>query len=400
MRFHYTAADSKGSISDGNIEAKDTTEVLKLLSGKGLRPISLKVLKGETGKKFFGQTITIEDKVFLTKYLALMLKAGTDLFKAIDILIKDFEKPALKAILTEIRNTLEKGQPFYITFTKYPQYFSPVFINLVKAGEISGNLESVFFNLSYALGKEQELRNKIKSALIYPIILLSLSLLILLLLVTFSLPKIANIFVTSGFKIPTFSKIVFSTGLFFNQYVWFILPAVILLIVIGRVLFVKVESIRKIFNRFVNKIPVIKKALKEIALQRFASTLSLLMKAGLPILDSLEITAGAVGSDELKESLLRISREGVAKGLTIGEAFRRETVFPLVVSNLIAVSEEAGHTEDILRTLGEFYESEIDTIVKSLVSFLEPILLLFIGIVIGTIALSIIVPMYQLVGSI
>lgn len=402
MKFHFIAIDPKNQMVEEEVEAGSTTEVLGILAGRGLKPISLKTLKGEKLKnsKFFGQKVSVEDKVFLTKYLSLMLRAGTDLFRAINILIQDFDKPSLKNILVEIKNSLEKGQPFYTTFAKYPNHFSNVFISLVRSGEASGNLESVFNNLSVAMEKEQELRGKIKSALIYPVILLVMSISILFLLVSFSLPKIANVFLSSGFNPPLFSRIVLTTGLFLNKYFILILVGLALVVLIIWILLTKVSATKKIFQHFLSKLPVVGELLKKIALQRFASTLSLLMRAGLPILDSLEITADVVGLTEIREGLLRISREGIAKGLTIGDAFRREPMFPLVVSNLIAVSERAGHTEDILKTLSDFYEKEIDSSVKNLVSFLEPAMLLFIGVIIGFIALAIIVPMYQLVGNI
>jgi type IV pilus assembly protein PilC len=402
MLFHYIASQSDGKILEGDVESQGVAEALEFLASRGLRPVSLKVVKGfrEIGKgRIFGHKITIEDKVFLTKYLALMLKVGTDLFKAIDILIVDFDKPAVKSLLMEIRGSLEKGQPFYATFAKYPKHFSTVFVNLVKAGEASGNLERVFGELSVSLQKEQDLRHKIRSALTYPILLLLLSSAMLAFLVTFALPKIANVFISSGVKPPTFSRIVFSVGLFLNEYLFYILGLVIILGFSVWYVFSKTIAGRRIINRFFVKIPVIKDILKQLAFQRFASTLGSLLAAGLPILDSLEITADAVGYEELKDSLIRISREGIAKGLTIGDAFRRESIFPRVVANLVAISEKAGHIEDILGTLANFYEAEIETSIKIMISFLEPVMLMGIGAIIGTIALAIIVPVYQLVGQ-
>ncbi len=401
MKFHYVASDPTGKIIEDNFEALNSYDVLNSLAKKGLRPISIKIVRNVdiSFKKFFGQKVTIEDKIFLTKYLSLMLRAGTDLFKAITILIQDFEKPVLKALLIEIRNTLEKGQPFYVTFSKYPRYFSTVFVSLIKAGEVSGSLEEVFYNLSVSLQKDQELYGRVRSAFVYPIILMSVSALILLLLVSFALPKVADVFMKSGFKIPLFSKVVFTVGLFVNDYKLIIFPGLFISVISLYYFFAKTIPGRKIVSRFINKTPIINRVMKEMALQRFASTLASLMKAGLPILDSLEITADSVGSEELRESLLRISREGIAKGLTIGEAFRKEPYFPMTITNLIAVSEKAGHTEEILNTLADFYTTEIDGRVKNLVAFLEPILLLIIGVIIGTIALAVIVPVYQLVGG-
>ena len=403
MRFRYTASQADDKITEGTIEAATPAEVLAYLGSRGLKPISLKV-SGGIGEKSFGKvfkkSISVSDKIFLTKYLSLMLRVGTDLFKAIGVLIEDFDKPAIKALLLEIRSNLEKGNPFYTTFLKYPKYFSPVFVNLIKAGEASGNLERILGELSVSLEKENDLRHKVKSALIYPIILVLLSFVILILLISVVLPKIANVFLSGGMEPPLFSKIVFTTGIFINQYIWFFLGGLIIFGVGNWYFFSNTLAGRKIFHHFISKLPVISQVLEKIALQRFASTFSSLLRAGLPILDSLEITAQVAGFEGLKDALIRISREGVAKGLTIGDAFRRETIFPRVVVNLIAISERAGHMEDILLTLADFYESEVESSVKTLVSFLEPILLLGIGVIIGTIALSIIMPVYQLVGAV
>lgn len=402
MRFHYTATQSNGQFVEGDIESGSPNEVLGILTGKGLRPVSIKVYRGvgAAGFRFFGQSISLSEKIFLTRYLALMLRAGTDLFKAIDILINDLDKPAIKAFLFEIKSNLEKGNPFYATFAKYPKYFPPVFINLVKAGEASGNLTESLDNLSVSLTKEQELKNKIRGALIYPIILLTTSFLMLLLLITFALPKIANIFISAGITPPLFSRIVFSVGLFLNDNAVIVFPLVAGAAVGGWYFFTKVYLGRRIISVVGGHLPVLKKVLEQLAIQRFASTFASLMKAGIPIINSLEVTADAVGSENLKMALQRIAREGIAKGLTIGEAFRREPVFPLVVTNLIAISEHAGHTEEILRTLAGFYEMEVDSAIKTLVAFIEPSLLLIIGVLIGTIAISVIVPIYQLVGGI
>ncbi|MDP3947294.1 MAG: type II secretion system F family protein [bacterium] len=402
MIFHYIASQPNGKIVEGEADAVGPAEVLEQLAMKGLRPVSIKAVKGAAtagGRRIFSSSITVTDKVFLATYLALILKVGTDLFRAIDILIADFDKPAVKALLLEVRANLEKGQPFYVTFAKYPRFFSSVFVNLIRAGEASGNLDQIFHDLSMSLAKEQELRNRIRSAMVYPILLFIVAAIILIVLVGVAIPRISEVFASSGFEPPFFSRIVFAVGGVIGRFIWLFLA-----LMAGGVAFIAYASRvsvsgRKIIAHFAARIPVISGVLKRIALQRFAATLSSLMRAGLPILEAIEITADAVGSVDLEASLRRISREGIAKGLTIGDAFRREASFPKVVTNLIAISEKAGHVEDILKTLADFYESEIDTSVKTLVSVLEPLMLLMIGVVVGTIALAVIVPIYQLVGQ-
>ncbi|KKR12209.1 MAG: 3-isopropylmalate dehydrogenase [Candidatus Wolfebacteria bacterium GW2011_GWC2_39_22] len=402
MKFTYTAIKQDGKMVSGEMEAQGAAQVLEFIASQGLRPVSLKKESAEQAAskaRFLQSNITIGDKIFLTKYLALMLRIGTDLFKAIDILIADFDKPAVRVLLYEIRANLEKGQPFHVAFEKYPKYFTSVFVNLVKAGEQSGNLEKTFEQLSVNLQREQSLRQEVKSALTYPVILVGVASLVVLLLVSFALPKISKLFVDSATVPPLFSRIVFGIGLFLNQYIW-----IILILVIGggmgaMFLVKNNDAVRKVFQHFMRRLPLIGPLLRKIAIQRFALTLSSLFQSGLPILEALAITADAVGDAELRDAINRIAKEGIEKGLTIGDAFKREPAFPKVVTNLVAISEKSGNLASILETLAEFYEAEIKTSVKVLVSFLEPVLLLTIGVVVGTIALAIIVPVYQLMGN-
>lgn len=407
MRFQYIASTLEGKMMEGSLEAESPTAVLDWMAEKGLKPVSIKAV-GKAGlhERWWQnvlpgkQVISIEDKVFLTKYLALMLRVGADLFRAIDILIADLEKPAMKNFLVEIRDNLSKGQPFYATFTRYPKYFSKVFVGLIKAGEASGSLQEVFSMLSVSLEKENELRGKIKSALTYPLVLIGMSFVVMYLMLTLVLPKIAKTFISGGTEIPTFSKIVFGVGLFLGKYTLFIAPAIILGVFGTWFFFAKTSVGRRALERILHRTPVIKGILFKLALQRFTSTMASLLRSGTPILEAIETTADAVGSSEVRAALLRISREGISKGLTVGEAFRREPIFPRVVVNLIAISEKSGHMEEVLETLSNFYSSESDSSLKTLVSLLEPILLILIGIMVAVIALAIIVPVLQLTANI
>ena len=396
MRFRYIASQPDGRIMESDLEAKDIPEVLSYLRGNSLTPVSVIPIEKAQRWKLFQRKITITDQIFLSKYLSLMLKIGTSLLEAINVLIADFRKPAMKDVLLEIKSSLEAGKPFYTTFARRERTFSPVYVNLVRAGEASGNLEKVFEDLTDSLSKQKELNDQVKSALIYPILLLGGSVLILSFLIIYALPKISKVFVEGGFEPPLFSRIVFQVGAFLSSNGLYILG---FLVAVGAVSLFGYRT-SAAFKRFVvsivTEIPLIREVVLKIGLQRFASTLSALIKAGVPITEALEITAKAVGNPALREALIRVDREGLAKGLTVGEAFRRERVFPQTVTNLMAISERAGHLEEVLGTLSEFYIKEIDASVKSLVAVLEPVLLLFIGAVIGVIALAIIIPIYQL----
>jgi type II secretory pathway component PulF len=401
MLYRYVASDKTGKIAESQMEAEDLNQVLQYLSGRELQPISVKPLKEEQVglRRFFGRRISMSDKVFLTKYLALMMKVGTDLLSAINILILDFDKPAVRNFLLEVRENLSRGRPFYRAFEGREDIFSPTFINMIKAAEASGNLQQTFEDLSVSLVREADLKSHIRAALIYPIILLSLTSAIVIFLVTFALPKVAKVFTDTGVQPPLFSRIVFAVGLFIGNNIIVIVS--ILAGVIAAVVYAYYKTVfgRRLFSRLFSSLPLIKNIYRELAVQQFTSTMSSLMKAGLPIVETIRVAADTVGFAEYKFSLERIANEGLAKGLTIGDAFKREIVFPKTVVNLIAISEKAGHLEEVLATLADFYASTVDSGIKTLVSLLEPLLLLVMGLIVATIAISIIIPIYQLTAQ-
>ncbi len=396
MLYHYIASDASGAVIESDFDAENLDVLLQYLAGRNLKPIAVNSLKDSVKTSRFSGNITIADKVFLAKSLSLMLRVGTDLLSAIDILIADFDKPAMKSLLLEVRENLTKGKPFYEAFARYPKIFSPVFVNLVKAAEASGNLQQIFDDLSGSLESEAELRSNIRAALIYPTVLLFASLAIFTFLVTFALPKIADVFSQSGIKPPFFSRIVFGVGLFVNAHILFV--GIMAALILGPgVYFLGFTRVGKIFTiRVVSNLPFLRNVYHDLAVQRFSSTFGALMKAGLPVIQAIRITADVVGIESFRVSLMRIADEGLSKGLTIGEAFKRETVFPKVVANLIAISEKAGHLEEVLDTLAGFYATQVNSTVRAFVAILEPALLMTMGILVGGIALSIIVPIYQL----
>jgi type II secretory pathway component PulF len=267
---------------------------------------------------------------------------------------------------------------------------------MIKAAEASGNIQQTLENLSVSLSREAELKSRLRAAMVYPIVLLSLAFAIIVFLVTFALPRVAKVFTESGIKPPWFSQLVFTVGLFMGDHIFAIIAAVAA--VVGAVIYAYYKTVfgRRLFNRALSGLPVVKNIYRDLAIQRLASAMSSLMRAGLPIVETLKVAADTVGFAEYKFSLTRIAQEGLAKGLTIGDAFKREVIFPKTVTNLIAISEKAGHLEEVLATLSDFYASSVDSRIKALVSLLEPVLLLVMGLLVGLIAIAIIVPIYQL----
>ena len=402
MLFRYIAIDPQGKKREDQIEATSVNSVLIYLANQGLKPISVKPLilkKSLTQLNIGREKISLTDKVFIFKYLSLMLSIGTDLFKAIDILIEDYQVGSVRKFLMEVRYNLEKGVPFYMAFSNRPYDFSEVMVNLIKAGETSGNLEIILKQIAQDLERERELKSKIKSSLAYPAILIVVSFLMVFFLVTFLVPKMSQSFLQTGMKMPTYTKIILSVGMFLNKNVYWFFPLILISFFALYFYLAKTMSGKKFLNRLAEIVPVIRNLMDKIALERLTSILASLLKAGVSIIKAIEITAGAVGSLKFKGALLRISREYLPKGVNLGEAFKKDKVFPAVLANLMFVGEKAGHTEEILESLSHFYETEIDANLKTLVSFLEPVLLVIIGIIVGGLALAVIVPVYQMVGQ-
>jgi len=271
---------------------------------------------------------------------------------------------------------------------------------MIRAGENSGQLEKILDNLTASLEKEEEIRKKIKSALIYPALLLITAIVMLAVLVIFAIPKITKMFVSGGIKPPLFTRIVMASSNFLLENGSYLLIIISAAIISAFWLYKKNKTTEIFFKRMVQKLPLIKDIIFKRSLERLCANLSNLLSAGMPIIDSLEITSETVGHPEIKSAILRIARERTKQGLTLGESFRREPIFPQTLISLINISEKGGHTADLLKTLGEFYASEIDSSIKNALTLLEPILLFIMAFIVGGIALSVIVPIYQMIEQI
>ncbi len=401
MLFHYTAFDQRNIYIEGDVDMPTLEDVLKFLNNQRLKPIKVVPvnLKANSKKFFlFRRKISLTEQIFLFKYLGLMLKVGTDILKAVDVLMQDYSEGPVKDFLLQSRSNLEKGNPFYLTFEQNKKIFSYVTINLVKAGEKSGTLQETLEKISINLEKDKDLRAKVISALTYPIILLVMMTSLLFFLMIFLFPKMGASFMQAGLKLPAFTKVLFNVSNYFNAHMALVLFLFFTIPTLFYIYFFRTDIGQKQFSKGIRKIPPIRNFLNKMALQRLTSVLSSLIKAGMPLVDSLKVTSEAVG-----EEVFRISLSNVAKyltqGLTVGEAFRQEKEFPKYLCNLLAIGEKAGHIDEILNTLSIFYEKEIEASLKALVALIEPLMLILMGALIGGIAVSVILPMYQMLGN-
>ncbi len=401
MLYHYTAFDQRNIYVEGDVDMPTLEDVLKFLNNQRLRPVKVvPIIHKKTSKALgiFAKRISLTDQVFLFKYLGLMLKVGTDILKAVDVLMQDYSAGPIKTFLLESRSNLEKGNPFYLTFEQNNKTFNYVTINLIKAGEKSGTLQETLEKISINLEKDKDLKSKVTSAMTYPIILLVMMSVLLVFLMIFLFPKMGASFMQAGIKLPSFTKMLFNVSIYFNAHITLVLSLFIAIPTILFIFFSRTMTGQKLFSIMIRKFPPIRNFLNKMALQRLTSVLSSLIKAGMPLIESLKITSEAVGEAVFKTSLSNVSIY-LTKGLTVGEAFRQEKTFPKYLSNLLAIGEKAGHIDEILFTLSMFYEKEIESSLKALVALIEPIMLVLMGGVIGVIAVSVILPMYQMLGS-
>jgi len=401
-KYTYIASTKDGQMSEGEIEAINEGMVLTYLQKHSLFPLSIKEVKQKSlglGITFF-ERVSILDKIMFTKNLALMVKAGIGVSTAIDIMLEDAQKPLLKKIFLQVKFNLEKGRQLSDTLAAFPKHFSPVFISLLRAGEASGNLENALMQISAQLKKEHDLRKKIKSAMAYPIILLTAALGVIVLLVTLVLPRVGKIFEQSNVELPFLTKMLLGMSSFVTHQ-W--LTTLITLIIAGVLIhiFRKSEIGKSFFHGTLSRIPVVAPLIQKIALTRFNSVLFSLLKAGVPIIRALEITANSIGNTFYKKIILDMTKNEVAKGISFGMALRRRPeYFPRLTTSMIIVGERSGNLEAMLENLAGFYEEEVDATLKSLITILEPALLLGVGVVIGSLALSIIMPIYQIIGTV
>ncbi len=399
--FTYIAAAKDAKIAEGEMDAKDQSAVIGYLEKRGLFPLSIKEKKRRAATALsFSGTMSALDKIVMTRNFALMIKAGIGIAAAADILLEDAEKPATKKVLMRVKTDLEKGLQLSDALAQFPKNFPPVFINLLKAGEASGNLESSLLQISAQLKKESELRKKVQGAMAYPAVLLFMASGVVILLVTFVLPRVSKVFAQANVKLPLLTRGLLALSDFINRQWLFTL------ILAGGFVFVlsaakRSEAGRTAIQFLLSKTPLVSSLAQKVALTRFTSTMYSLLKAGIPIIRALEITAHSVGNIRYQKTLLDMARNEISKGVSLGMALkRRPDYFPQLTASMIMVGEKSGNLEEMFDNLARFYEEEVDNTLKNLIVILEPLLLLGIGLIIGMLALSIIMPIYQMISTV
>ena len=395
--FAYKAQSRQGEILEDEIEGNDAMSVATTLRQQGLLVIDVK--EQSVGQKDILEPfkkVKLNDLVVFTRQFTTMINAGLPIVRALYVLSEQTSNKKLKETLDDVRKEVEAGLALSEALEKHPKVFSRLYTEMVRAGEIGGILDDVFLRVAGQLEKDQELRRKVKSALTYPIVVLVLAILAASFMLIFIVPIFAQMFEDLGGTLPLPTRIAMGLSDVMTS-IWGVL---VYAGMIGGVIFFlrwrKTENGRKAVDPAMLKIPArIGDIVQKVALARFARTLGTLSAAGVPILQSLEITATSSGNYVIEKALLK-SREAIREGLPIYQPLESEWVFPPMVTRMIAVGEETGDIDGMLAKIAQFYESEVDAAVKALTSIIEPLMIVVVGAIVGGIIVAMYLPMFQI----
>jgi type IV pilus assembly protein PilC len=399
-QFEYQARDGRGALAKGSIEASDSRSAAARLRLQGLTILTLAPKKSGSflNLKLTADKVGIKDLALFTRQFGTMLRSGISATRCLSVLDDQATNKYFKQVIQNIRKDIESGLSLSASMIRYPNVFSNLYTQMIAAGEVGGNLEETLERLADFGEKDLALRGKIKNALMYPGILLVLSLGVIVLLVTTVVPTFAGMLRTMNIDLPLPTRILMGFSDLLLGYWW------ALLLVFGGAFYLfsrylKTPRGRIEFNRFTLKIPVLGPLNQKSALSRFTRTLSTLIKAGVPLLQALEITARAVDNAVYEDEILRI-RHGVQGGDRIAVQMAQSKLFPSLVVQMTTAGEESGQLEQMLNKVSSFYDQEVDYVVNNLTATLEPLMLVFMGGIIAFIMLSLFLPYFSLLGGI
>lgn len=404
--FLYVATSRAGQTITGTIEAQDRSAALGLLAGQNLKPISLKEgaakKQGFSALDFLGKDkVKSDDLVMFTRQLSAMVSAGVPIIRALSSLRDHTESKALKTVSEGLIKDIESGAPFADALEKYPNTFNDVYVNMVRAGEAAGILDEILKRLAMQQEKNAAIRKKVKSAMTYPMVLLVITVLAFFGLMLFVIPQIGKIIKDLGgpdAKLPPLTQFMLGISAFMTSYWYILIPAMV-----GGVIlllrYIKTPQGKRVFHTFILKVPAIKSIIIKVSIARFARTFSALMGAGVAVLEALDVTARAIGN-VVYEERIKEAAELVKNGKNLSKVLDNDPLFPAIVSQMLAVGEETGQTDQVLVKVADFYEEEVDTAIDGISSIIEPVMILVMGSAVGLIAASVMGPIAGMAQSV
>ena len=417
--YLYVVKNLKGESETGTIEAKDKVEVARGLRRQGFVPVTIELKGGGKTKNFGGgggflqyllrfdvnrvldsiRGVSLTDKIMFSRHLAVMVSAGVSLNRALEVLSRQTKNISFQNAISSVEMGIRKGERIADAIEKYPKIFDNLYVSMVRSGDATGKLTEVLELLADHLKKEHDLRSRIKGALMYPSVIVVAMGGIGALMMTMVVPKISAIFLDLDVDLPFLTTVVINTSNFIRDY-WYIVFGSVPIFLF---LFKKSASTKK-GKKFLSgaflKIPVLNGITRKINSARFSRTLSSLVEGGVPILKSIIITRDTLGNVYYRESMDKVHKD-VQQGTSLYEAISKfENIYPGLIVQMVRVGEESGALGSVLNRIAEFYEEEVDNATKNLSSIVEPVLMLIIGAVVGVFAVSMIQPMYSIMGNV
>jgi len=398
--YEYKAYTSKGETRSGVIDADTPREARLKLKREGLHVMNLKeivdVAKESKGSfaKFFNRKRQIGELAMITRQMATLLQAGIPMAEAMRALIEQIENKKLESVFRDVREKVTQGLSFAEALAHHPAYFSDLYINMIKAGEAAGNLEVVLMRLAQYMLKQNRIKNKIQAALMYPMVMVAVGVIVISVLMTVVVPKLVTLIRSKGDILPLPTKILIGASDFLVHF-WYLLFLVFIALYLAWAAIRRTEHGRYATDKLLLKMPIFGNLFNKQAVSRFAVTFSTLLKSGVAVLDGLLIVKNIVGNTVV-EKVLDTVHTRIMEGTDISSPLKKSGVFPPAVGYMIAVGEQSGELEDILETIAQSYDEEIEIATQKMTALLEPVLILVMASIVAFIVLSIILPMLQL----
>lgn len=399
MDFTYKAKNKKGEEQKGEITAENQEMAVAKLSKLELYVTDISGVKNDFFKSgFFKKKVSLKDKIIFTKEMAIMTRGGLSLIESLDSLKQQAENPEFKKVIGVTIEDVRGGMSLSKAFAKHPEVFSELYIAIVSSGERSGKLDDVLERLAEQLQKDYDLITKVKSAITYPIVIVTALFGTVILMLVFVVPKMKSIFDGMGVALPLPTRILLAmSGFVVNQ--WYVVLAVIIVLIILIRLWAKTQKGAFNIDKFKISVPIFGSITKKIYLARFARTTATLINSGLPMLDVIETDKTVVGNKFYLPIFNQISKD-VESGIPLSAGIKKHKIFPVMISQMISVGEKSGKIDEILIQLADFYDKEVEASTASMASLIEPILIIIIGVGIGLAIISVIMPIYSLVNVI
>jgi type IV pilus assembly protein PilC len=393
--FTWEGKTRQGAVQKGEIAANSKEDVLALLRKQNIQPINVTAKPKDIKLSFGAPKVKDKDIVIFTRQLATMIDAGLPLVQCLDILGSQTENKTLAKTVNQVRSDVESGATFADALKKHPKIFDSLYCNMVAAGEAGGILDTILGRLAAFMEKFAKIKGQIKSAMIYPAIILFVAISVVSLLLVVVVPMLANIFVEAKMQLPFPTRVVMAFSNFLKGWGGLSLLLVIIGFFIGLKQFRKTEQGLRTTDGIALKIPVAGSLIQRVAVAKFTRTLGTLLTSGVPILEGLLIVSRTAGNKVVEDAIMA-TRQSVSEGKTLADPLGRAKIFPAMVISMISVGEATGALDNMLNKIADFYDDEVDSAVAALTSMLEPMLMIFLGVVVGFVIVAMYMPIFQM----